>query len=195
MSFYMPMDSGSLGHYFSKAIILPAKYFTKKQDDIQNKFTDSLLLSERKWVKNSDCSIEVVLTDTEIIDLLKLSNNFFLYNTPIPISRVKSIWFLDSRQKDVTIWNINNGAAFIPEAIVSVESNANIDFVSDNVIFDGSKTKLTSELSDKIKKFDIILGGFAFMQVGGKTFMNYSQNYFSTLSYFNKLIEKQTLFA
>jgi hypothetical protein len=32
----------------------------------------------------------------------------------------------------------------------------------------------------------------AFMKLGGKSFMNYSQNYFSTLSYFNKLIEEQT---
>ena len=33
------------------------------------------------------------------------------------------------------------------------------------------------------------------MKVGGKSFMNYSENYFSTLSYFNKLIEEQTLNA
>ncbi len=51
------------------------------------------------------------------------------------------------------------------------------------------------ELSDKIKRFDIILGGFAFMRLGGKSFMNYSENYFSTLSYFNKLIEEQTINA
>ena len=33
------------------------------------------------------------------------------------------------------------------------------------------------------------------MRLGGKTFMNYSENYFSTLSYFNKLVEEQTLNA
>jgi hypothetical protein len=33
------------------------------------------------------------------------------------------------------------------------------------------------------------------MRLGGKSFMNYSENYFSTLSYFNKLVEEQTLNA
>ncbi len=191
-SFYIPINSGSLAHYFSKAIILPAKYFTNKPDDIQNRFADSLLLSESKWVKNSDCSIEVVLTDTEIKDLYKVSEHFFLYNTPIPISRVKSVCFLDAKQKETTIWNINNGAAFIPESIVSVEKSRDVEGLSENEINAGNEYKSTSELSDKIKRFDIILGGFAFMRLGGKSFMNYSENYFSTLSYFNKLIEEQT---
>lgn len=194
-SFYIPINSGSLAHYFSKAIILPAKYFTNKPDDIQNRFADSLLLSESKWVKNSDCSIEVVLTDTEVKDLSKVSEHFFLYNTPIPISRVKSVCFLDAKQKETTIWNINNGAAFIPESIVSVEKSRDVEVLSDSEINAGNEYKSTSELSDKIKRFDIILGGFAFMRLGGKSFMNYSENYFSTLSYFNKLIEEQTLNA
>ncbi len=56
-SFYIPINSGSLAHYFSKAIILPTKYFTNKPDDIQNHFADSLLLSETNGCKNSDCSI------------------------------------------------------------------------------------------------------------------------------------------
>lgn len=194
-SFYIPINSGSLAHYFSKAIILPAKYFTNKPDDIQNRFADSLLLSETKWVRNSDCSIEVVLSDAEVKELSKVSDHFFLYNTPIPISRVKSVCFLDAKQKETTIWNINNGAAFIPESIVSVEKSRDVEVLSDSEINAGNEFKTTSELSDKIKRFDIILGGFAFMRLGGKSFMNYSANYFSTLSYFNKLIEEQTLNA
>ncbi|MCP9762303.1 THO complex subunit 7 family protein [Lacihabitans soyangensis] len=194
-SFFIPINSGSLAHYFSKAIILPAKYFTNKPDDIQNRFSDSLLLSESKWVKNSDCSIEVVLTDTEINDLSKVTEHFFLYNTPIPISRVKSVCFLDAKQKETTIWNINNGAAFIPESIVSVEKGRDIEVLSDSEIQASDENVTTSELSDKIKRFDIILGGFAFMRLGGKSFMNFSENYFSTLSHFNKLIEEQTLNA
>lgn len=194
-SFYIPINSGSLAHYFSKAIILPAKYFTNKPDDIQNRFAHSLLLSERKWVINSDCSIEVVLTNTEVKELSKVSDHFFVYNRPIPISRVKSICFLDAKQKETTIWNINNGAAYIPESIVSVEKSRDVEVLSDDEINSVNEFKATSELSDKIKRFDIILGGFAFMRLGGKSFMNYSENYFSTLSYFNRLIEEQTVNA
>jgi len=194
-SFYIPINSGSLAHYFSKAIILPAKYFTNKPEDIQNRFADSLLLSESKWVGNCDCSIEIVLTDAEAKELAKVSDSFYLYNTPIPISRVKSVAFLDAKQKETTIWNINSGAAFVPDGIVSVEKNRDIDILSDTEIEAGNDFKSTAEVSDKIKRFDIILGGFAFMRLGGKSFMNYSENYFSTLSYFNKLVEEQTLNA
>ena len=194
-SFYIPINSGSLAHYFSKAIILPAKYFTNKPEDIQNRFADSLLLSESKWVRNCDCSIEIVLTDAEAKELAKVSDRFYLYNTPIPISRVKSVVFLDAKQKETTIWNINSGAAFVPDGIVSVEKNRCIDILSDAEIEAGNDFKSTAEVSDKIKRFDIILGGFAFMRLGGKSFMNYSENYFSTLSYFNKLVEEQTLNA
>lgn len=194
-SFYIPINSGSLAHYFSKAIILPAKYFTNKPEDIQNRFADSLLLSAGKWVRNCDCSIEVVLTEAEVQELSKISDHFYLYNIPIPISRVKSIFFLDAKQKETTIWNINNGAAFVPDSIVSVENNRGIEILSDAEIEAGNEFKSIAELSDKIKRFDIILGGFAFMRLGGKSFMNYSENYFSTLSYFNKLIEEQTLNA
>lgn len=194
-SFYIPINSGSLAHYFSKAIILPSKYFTNKPEDIQNRFADSLLLSESKWVGNCDCSIEIVLTDAEAKELAKVSDRFYLYNTPIPISRVKSVVFLDAKQKETTIWNINSGAAFVPDGIVSVEKNRNIDILSDTEIEAGNDFKSTAEVSDKIKRFDILLGGFAFMRLGGKSFMNYSENYFYTLSYFNKLVEEQTLNA
>jgi hypothetical protein len=194
-SFFIPINSGSLAHYFSGAIILPARCFTNKPEDIQNRFVDALLLSDSKWVKNSDCSIEVLLTDTERKELSKVSEHFFLYNAPIPISRVKSVFFLDEKQKKTTIWNINNGAAFIPESIVSVERSGDFEMISEGEINIVNEYSSASDLSDKIKRFDIILGGFAFMRLGGKSFMNYSENYFSTLSYFNKLIEEQTLKA
>lgn len=193
-SFYIPINSGSLAHYFSRAIILPAKYFSNKPEDIQNTHSETILLSVSKWVKNSDCTLEVILTDLEIIELIPASEteNFFYCKTPIPISRVKSVCFLDAKQKETTIWNINNGAAFIPESIVSVEKSNRIVPISESEIQKGKELNLTSEIIDKIKRFDIILGGFAFMRLGGKSFMNYSPNYFSTLSYFNKLIEEQT---
>ncbi len=191
-SFYVPINSGSLAHYFSRAIILPAKYFSNKPEDIQNTFNNSILLSKNKWVKNSDCTLEVILTDAEMKNLIPAVQKFFYCTTPIPISRVKSVCFLDAKQKETTIWNINNGAAFIPEGIVSIEKNNNIEAISDREIKKDDELKSASELSDKIKRFDIILGGFAFMRLGGKSFMNYSANYFATLSYFNKLIEEQT---
>jgi hypothetical protein len=190
--FYIPINSSSLAHYFSKAIILPSKYFTNKPEDIQNTVGDSILVSERKWVKNSDCTLEVVLTAAEIKELIQVSDNFSLSNTPIPISRIKSICFLDLKQKETTIWNINSGAAFVPENLVAVDNNDNIEFIAVDVLKPENQNNSMNDVSDKIKRYDIILGGFAFMRLGGKSFMNYSTNYFATLSHFNKLIEEQT---
>lgn len=192
-NFYIPINSNSLAHYFGKALILPAKYFTNKPEDIQDRVKNSILISKNRWVKNSDCSIEVVFTEIELTEKVEISDNFSLFNTPIPISRIKNIYFLDSKQKDTTLWNINNGTAFVPKNIVSVDKNAN--FINDNFDLNYNINLPTIDIDEKIKRFDIILGGFAFMKVGRKDFMTFSENYFSTLSHFNKLIEKQTINA
>ena len=191
-SFFIPINSNSLADYFCRAIILPAKYFPNKPEDIQDRFSDSILLSKRKWTKNTDCSVEVVLTDSEVKELNKKSDIFFELNIPIPISRVKSVWFLSSKQKETTIWNINNGAAFVPEHIIKVEQDKSPDFESDENISLNKETSTSKELAEKINRYDILLGGFAFMKLGGKPFMDFSENYFSTLSFFNKLIEEET---
>ena len=70
-TFFIPIQSNCLAHYFSKAIILPSNLFENRPEDIQNKFRDSILLSKLKWVKNSDCSIEIILTQTEIKELFE----------------------------------------------------------------------------------------------------------------------------
>ena len=64
-TFYIPINSNSLAHYFSKALILPSEYFQNKPEDIQNRLEHSILLSKNKWVKNSDCSIEVIVKADE----------------------------------------------------------------------------------------------------------------------------------
>jgi hypothetical protein len=191
-TFFIPIQSSCLAHYFSKAIILPSNLLENRPEDIQSKFHDSILLSKQKWVINSDCSIEIILTQSEIKELFELTENFYQCNRPVPISRVKQIHFLSGEQKEVTIWNINDGAAFIPEKLLAVEQNDNINYISDERLKENLAKKSDNLLEKKTKQFDTILGGFAFMKLGGKSFMNYSENYFSTLSYFNQLIEEET---
>jgi hypothetical protein len=193
--FYLPTHSGSVAHYFNRAIILPSKYYTNKPDDIQNYFENSIILSLKKWSKNSDCVLEVVLTEIEINELEKVRDNLFLSKFPIPASRVKRIWFANRNQMETTIWNINNGAAFIPERLVEVDENFDLD-ACDEIEFD-EKIELSSkdEFYDKVKYYDLVLGGLAFMRIGCESNTNYSFNYFSTLSFFNRLIEEQTIKA
>jgi len=190
-SFFIPINSNSLAHYFGRGLILPSKYFSNKLNDIQDRFRDSILLCNEKWVTNTDCSVEIILTDDEAESLVGLSENFFKYFLPIPISRVRCIYFLNQEQSRTTLWNINNATAFIPEKLIQVEIDRNIAFVPDNNLNDNSEIKEGADLVKKVKYFDHLLGGLAFMRLGGEPYMNYSEYYFSTLSYFNKLIKEE----
>jgi hypothetical protein len=196
--FYIPTNSGNLAHYLSKALILPAKYFSNRLEDIQSKLEYSILLSKSKWIKNTDCSIEVILTEVELQEIKYLTDNFAKLDIPIPISRIKKVFFLDNKQKETTVWNINNGAAFIPDHLISIEK-ASVEFAEDEFLSKEVSNISTIEIESKINRFNTALGGFAFMKVGGKVWdsvsMEFSENYFITLSNFNKLIEEQTLKA
>ncbi len=140
--------------------------------------------------------MQVVLTDAEVKELNRVSEHFFLSNTPIPISRVKLVCFLDAKQKETTIWDINNGAAFIPEKIVSVEDDLNIEFISAVEILTNDLGNSATDISDKIRRFDIILGGFCIYAIRFRVLANFyeflAKFFIATLSYFNKLIEEQT---
>lgn len=196
--YYIPINSGCLAHYLSKALILPSKYLPNKPEDIQNKLEHSILLSKSKWVKNTDCSIEVVLTTEELKETNNLTSNLSQLNIPLPISRIKKVYFLDDKQMKTTVWNINNGAAFISQNLIAVD-DANIEFLDDGFLQKEILSNSNSEIEKKINRFDTALGGFAFMKVGGKKFgtvsSEFSESYFITLSTFNKAIEEQTLKA
>lgn len=188
---YVPINSSSLPHYFGRGCILPVKYLSNKVEDIQNIQEDAILLSKKKWVKNADCSLEVVLTEEEEKGLIGLSDNFYKCNAPIPTSRIKGVYFLDTKQKETTVWNVNNGAAFIPDHLLQVENRSELDVITVDELSNLSNTSSAIDLTNKIKSFDHILGGFAFMRLGNRPETNYPDNYFSTLSYFNRLIEEE----
>ncbi|MBU7570507.1 MAG: hypothetical protein KAF41_07660, partial [Flavobacterium sp.] len=187
----IPIKSSSLAFYFNKALILPAIFYNNKPSDIQERLANYILLSKSKWVKNCDCSIEVVFTSEELTALQNLDDNFIQYDKPIPISRIKKVFFTDKKQKETTIWNINNGAGFVPEQILYTESVKEENFYSDFFNFEIKKSNINEELEKKINRFDTVLGGFAFMKIGATEFSEYPFNYFSTLSHFNKLINEQ----
>jgi hypothetical protein len=187
--FYIPISSHSLPHYFGRAVILPAKFYNNKPEDIQNRIDDSILLCESKWVNNCDCSIKVVLTDDEVKQIKKISNDYFECELPIPISRVKKVYFLKREQLDTTLWNINAGAAFFPRDLAELDSDPQLILEAKwGTTPKSSHEKL--EISRRAKYFDHILGAFAFMRVAGGFSNEYSASYFRTLSFYNKLVEK-----
>lgn len=189
---FFHIDSINVPSYFSCACLKPAKYFINRIDDVQNRCEASLLLSSKKYAEDADCSLEVVLTTQEKENLISFNDNpdIFLFNSAIPISRICKIYFKSFNTKDKTISLTNLSSGFIPDSLASV--------VVDNDFADYSKIAIhddlvVPDLSQKIKIFDSLLGGFALMRLACNEQMNYSENYFSTLSRFNSLIEDELL--
>ncbi len=187
-NYYFPIKSSSLAHYFGSAIIKPAKYFTNKPSDIQDRFDKFLLLTNKFGTTETDCCLEIVLTDEEEKDLISISENWFLYDVnPLPITRIRKVYFSDVEKRDVTITNIKMSTAYVPDFLVELHSFDKNSSESIQIPQDCNGVDLT----DKIMKFDKFLGALALMKTAGESYMNYSPNYIPTLSLFNSLIKEQ----
>jgi len=192
ITLYIPIGSASLPHYFNRAIILPAKYYTNRIDDLQTRFTGSIFFSETMSVMGADCFLEVVLTEEEVNRNFEPFSGGYLLNTGIPISRVKTIYFLAEEQQETTVFNINAGAAYLPERLVKITpvlKEPRLEITQPAIRLDDPA------LIAKANRFDILLGGLAFMQLGRKDGLNYPVDYFSTLAHFNHLIKDQVINA
>lgn len=172
----------NLAHYLSSGIIAPANYIENRNQDLQNKFNNNLLLSSSKFTTESNCSIEIAFDEKEEMPK-KISDNFFLFDMPIPISRIKGIYFAEKEQKTNTVFNITSGAAFIPDTILILSEDKPI--ATDEL--ENLVTKPTPvDWKHYLKKFDQIMGGFALMKIGKEDFQNYPTHYFKTLGNINK---------
>ena len=185
MTYCLPINSTSLAHYFVCACVKPARYFDNKPQDIQDRFQNVLLLSSELGTNDTDCCIELVLTEDEERSLIPCGNEFFLFPTPLPISRVKTIYFREQRQLEQTLSNINMSAAFVPYRIAKVTRFSNVAF--DVAHIDDKLADV--DCAHQLEMFDRILGALALMKMAKEHYMNFSENYASTLSFFNTKIK------
>jgi hypothetical protein len=190
--YFLPINSNLLASHVGKGIILPRKYLKDSIVDIQSTFSNFLLLINKTWIEgdsSNDCSLEIVLTDSERKSLLQFED-FALLNDGLPISRIKKFHFKNEEQKNKTIYNINQGDGFVPELI---SSNNTDDFVRINVK-ENIESFQSENLIEKANSFNRLLGAFACMQLTGKISKyyksNYSENYFATLGSINNVIAK-----
>ena len=192
--YFIHIDSQNLAHYYSCACIKPSKYFANRKVDLQNKFDGFILLSNKKYSKEMDCALEIVLTKEEqsILITLNKKKDIFLFNNVIPITRVKKIFFKSDSTRDKITTLVNMSSGFIPEGFATVKTdNSYADYTS----ISQPSNIAEKDLTEKIKKYDSLLGGFALMRLSGEEYMNYSENYFSTLSLFNTAIEAELINA
>ncbi len=185
-TYFISIKSYNLAHYLSRALICSVKYLEERNTDIQDINSEFITLSTRKFINDSNCSIEVYITpEEEKTKSKQLSDVCLIFDSPLPISRVRHIWFTEEDQKVNTMWNINQGSAFFPEHLVSTtdEKPITVDIAR--------HTEKIDDQSKENKVFDQLLGGFALMRLGGESYMNYSPNYFSTLSVINEFIRRE----
>lgn len=176
----------NLAHYLGSGIIAPSIYIENKNPDIQDRFKNHLLLSSFKFTRDTNCAIEIVFNNNEEAPK-KISEHFYLFDMPLPISRIKNIYFSNDEQKVSTNFDITSGSAFIPENLLKVTKEdcietrelENIDYKSSDINWGGY-----------LKKYDQILGGFSTMKISRENFQNYPTHYFSTLGNINSLFSK-----
>lgn len=173
----------NLAHYLGSGIIVPSIYIENKNPNIQDRFKNYLLLSSSKFTKDTNCAIEIVLNNNEEAPK-KISEHFYLFDMPLPISRIKNIYFTNEEQKVNTIFNITTGSAFIPEGLLKVSQEESIETKElDNIEFQSSE----KNWSEYLKKYDQVLGGFSTMKISKENFQNYPTHYFLALGNINML--------
>ena len=186
-TYYLPIKSSNLAHYFAKGCICPTRYIENRIEDIQNKFDNQLLFSKEKFTENTNCSLEIVLNNKEE-KVEEISGNFFLFNTPLPISRVKRIIFQNEKQKVNTIFNITSGAAFLPTELLEIDSTAKpINYKELENVQNNSNKNWSKELD----VFNRIMGGFSIMSIAGNEYQNYPLNYFNSLANLNTIVRDE----
>ena len=192
-TYYLPINSECLSHYFGNGCILPSKYLPNKPIDIQNRFEELLFITKTIMSIGTDCCLELVFTESEINEINegnKTELPYSFYYKPLPISRVKSVIFFDREQKEHTVSNVRLSTAFIPEKLICVSAEIN-EMNIDQLEMPQNLKRY--DFSGEIRRFNSIMGAFALLKVGGEEYMNYSENYFSSLAIFNSVIQKEVL--
>jgi len=119
--YYIPIDSTTLAHYFNCGLILPSKYINNKPNDSIQDIDDNYIFSSKKrWVNSVDCSLEIALSESQKNDF---NGDTFFFEEPIPISRVKKIYFKDENIRIKTISNITQATAYIPDGLIEIDGS------------------------------------------------------------------------
>ncbi|OCW95398.1 hypothetical protein A9168_01685 [Macellibacteroides sp. HH-ZS] len=182
---YMHIAPLNLAHYFSCACLKPVRYISNRNNDFQDQFEDYLVFSTKRRTIGVDCSLEIVLAKDELKEIIKIKNDIYLYAKPLPVTRVKRIYFTSADLMDKTITIVEMKSAFIPRQLATRfpdDEEPKADCLKIKCLKKGKP-----DFSAEIKKYESLLGGFALMNTVAIPPMNYSGNYFSTLSRFNLL--------
>jgi hypothetical protein len=189
INYFIPVKSEYLSIFFRQGCILPKRFFPSESSNRDRNIDDNyFLITQKEDYFGNDCLIEVVLNPEEENQCNKHENiiDIFPFYKPLPITRIKGLIFKSQARQDIITTSISINTAFFPpisnffKVKPSLVSSSKPFFQADNA----------ENYLENIKKFDKILGAFAVMKLSGESYMNYSENYFSNLSFFNEIIEQ-----
>lgn len=177
--YYFPFNTQNLTFYLSSGCIAPHIYYDNKREDLQSKCVGKLLLTNQPFTESTNCSFELVLLEGENVN--KISKNFFSFDTPLPISRIRAIIFDDMERCKTTVANVNDigKSAHINKNLVTVRSNQK-KLSEKGVKF---PTALSyKDWSFELMQYDKLLGGLAMIRLGE---LDYSDEYYNLLGELN----------
>lgn len=195
-TYYTPIAAVNLADYLDRGCILPRCILSGQQHDLQNIFQNGVLLSLKMWTGKNDCSLQVTLTDEEVAAAKPVAADFVVFTRPIPLSRVRAIYFADEKLRENTAWNINNGTAFVLPNVFTKKVPQSKRFFADATQLanaDAGRVVFGESDARNVEQYDRILGGLAFARLGSQEEEPFPRRYYSILANLNKLIREQYL--
>ena len=173
--YYIPLDSKNLSAHFTNGYISPQRYQKNEKgdsiahNDVQSIYDKHLLVTTFLYADDSNCSLEIIFTEVEKNELIKIGNNgsLFLFEKCLPLSRVKQVIFRNDEKLKRTVANINIGGAFLRSSMLKEQDEPSIAVneillkcKSDDVLLVN-----TIPNEDMLDKYSRMLSAFSLMRV------------------------------
>jgi len=200
---YLHLKSSNLSNYFTFGYIYPLALEESeiyknenRSKDILSTFEDYIVVGKAPInnFENSDVLVELVLNGVQVNEFE--DSGLFYIAEPIPVSRIKSIYFKSATAKATFLSSVKTFPdSFIPNSICEIIADEN----EKPVEIDLAKVKLPAnenltEWKSKLELFDKVLGLFAFIKNTSvfyaereNKFENYSSGFFGTLILINPI--------
>lgn len=203
--FYLHINAANLSNYFAFGCFYPLALEESEIYKRENRTKDILSFWEEYIIiakspinrfRSSDVLIEILLNGIEVISFEK--TGLYYVKEPIPISRVKAIFFKNLAEKSTFLSSIKTFPdTFIPSSIckiITAEIEKGIDIDIESIKL--PKNDSLHAWKEKLRLFDKILGLFAFIKNSGtfyaekeNKFESHSSGFFSTLNLLNSVEE------
>ena len=185
IKYYIPLKQDNLAFYLSSAAFAPANFYANRGNDVQSIYANRLLLSTTNLVGDSDCCIEIQLTESEKRDLTLISgaNDVFLYNGFFPASRIVAIFFNNQRELECCRTNINHNTAILQDSLCRYEQleKSKFDLQLKNV-------ETQTDTYENYLTYQRVLGGLALMRTVNEGQYTYSLDYLPFVAKYNEQI-------